>query len=131
LIRHLYDKHQQKINYLLVGIWNTVFGYSVFLALYFYFGAQVHYLLIWLISTILSITNAYIGFKSFVFKTSGNYLHEYFRFYVVYSGSMVLNLVLLPLGVEVLRISPPITQIGIIFIGAFVNYLGHKRISFA
>lgn len=131
MIRRLYNKHQQKINYVLVGIWNTIFGYSVFVALYFLFGKSVHYMFIWVVSTVLSITNAHIGFKSFVFRTRGNYLQEYLRFYVVYSGSMVLNLVLLPLCVEMFRITPPVAQAGIICIGAVVNYLGHKHISFA
>ena len=131
MIKHLYKKHQQKINYLLVGIWNTIFGYSVFVALYFLFTPHIHYMVIWAVSTVLAITNAYIGYKAFVFKTKGNYLREYLRFYVVYSGSMVLNLVLLPLGVELLKIAPPVAQAGIIVISVVFNYLGHKHFSFA
>jgi len=131
MIKRLYKKHQQKINYLLVGIWNTIFGYSVFVALYFLFGQRVHYMLIWLVSTVLAITNAYIGYKSFVFKTRGNYLREYLRFYLVYSGSMVLNLVLLPLCVEMLKITPPVAQAGIILISVIFNYLGHRHFSFS
>jgi len=131
MIRRLYKKHQEKFNYLLVGIWNTIFGYSVFVALYYLFGQWAHYMFIWVVSTVLAITNAYIGFKSFVFRTKGNYLREYLRFYVVYSGSMLLNIVLLPLCVEILRIAPPAAQGGIICVGAVVNYLGHKHFSFS
>jgi len=130
-MKRLYKKHQQKIDYLLIGIWNTIFGYSVFVALYFIFAAYIHYMVIWAASTVLAITNAYIGYKAFVFRTKGNYLREYLRFYVVYSGSMGLNIILLPLCVELLKITPPLAQAGIIVISVVFNYLGHKYYSFA
>src|SRR3989339_210863 len=129
-MKRLYKKHQQKINYLLVGVWNTIFGYGVFLALYFVSKPYVHYLVPWLVSNILAITNAYVGYKIFVFKTRGNYLQEYLRVYVVYGGSMALNLIYLPLCVEFLRISPPLDQAGWIFVSVIFSYLGHKNYSF-
>lgn len=130
-MKRLYKKHQEKINYLLVGGWNTVFGYGVFVSLYYLFAAKVHYLVIWLISNILAITNAYIGYKAFVFKTRGNYLLEYLRVYVVYGGSMALNLIYLPFCVEILKITPPVAQAGWIAVNFVFSYLGHKHFSFS
>ena len=95
-MKHFYKKHQEKIDYLLVGGWNTIFGYLVFVLLYYLFSSKIHYILLFILSNILSITNAYIGNKVFVFKTQGNYIREYLRFYVVYGGAMMLNCVLLP-----------------------------------
>lgn len=118
------------MNYLLVGGWNTAFGYLVFLALYYLFVSRIHYLIIFVISNIISITNAYIGYKIFVFKTKGNYLKEYARFYLVYGGAMALNFILLPVCVELLKISPPAAQGGLIFITIIYSYLGHKNYSF-
>lgn len=129
-MKRLFLKHQRKINYLLVGGWNTLFGYGVFVALYVLFRAQVHYMLIWLATTVLSITNAYLGYKTFVFKTRGNYLKEYFRFYAVYSGGMALSLIFLPIGVEWLKLSPPIAQGGLMFLNVGFSYFGHKHFSF-
>lgn len=130
MVKRLYKRHRQKINYLLVGIWNTIFGYSLFIALYYFFGNRMHYMLIWGVSTVLSITNAYFGYRAFVFQTTGNYWREYFKFYVVYSGSMVINLVLLPLCVEMFKISPPLAQGGLIFLSVGFSYFGHKHFSF-
>jgi len=110
LIRHLYHKHKEKINYLLVGGWNTVFGYFTFVLLYFLFSQRIHYLFLLVISSILSITNAYIGYKTFVFKTKGNYVREYLRFYLVYGGVMLINFIALPIIVEFTHFSPPIAQ---------------------
>jgi putative flippase GtrA len=129
-MRRLYARHREKINYLLVGGWNTVFGYLNFLLLYAVLGTRVHYLVIFLISTVLSITNAYVGYKIFVFKTHGHYVREYARFYGVYGATTVLNFLLLPVGVEVLHLSPPIAQGGLILLTIGLGYLGHKHFSF-
>lgn len=129
-MRRLYQRHKEKIDYLLVGGWNTIFGYLTFLALYYMLAARVHYLILLVISNVLSITNAYIGYKIFVFKTRGNYLREYLRFYVVYGIALVLNLILLPVCVELFRLSPPLAQGGLIFINVIFSYLGHKNFSF-
>jgi putative flippase GtrA len=130
MIKNLFKKHQRKINYLLVGGWNTIFGYLVFVALYFLFHRQLHYMVIFIVSNIISITNAYIGFKFVVFKTKGNYLREYLRFYIVYGTTIALNLVLLPVLVEIFHISPVIAPAGLVFISALFSYIGNKKFSF-
>ena len=129
-MKRLYDRHSEKINYLLVGAWNTAVGYGAFVALYHLLGHQVHYLLILVLSNVISITNAYIGYKIFVFKTEGNYLREYTRFYVVYGSAFLLNFALLPLCVEIFRLSPVIAQAGLMFINVVFSYFGHKNFSF-
>jgi putative flippase GtrA len=114
----------------LVGGWNTLFSYLVFAALYFLLRGYLHYMVLYVISSVLSITNAYIGFKLFVFKTRGHYLREYSRFYVVYGGALALNLLLLPLVVETCRISPVVAQAGLALITVAFSYFGHKNFSF-
>lgn len=129
-MRKLYYEHKQKIDCLVVGAWNTLFGYGAFLALYYLFANRVHYLVLLVLSNVISITNAYIGYKIFVFKTRGNYLREYARFYLVYGFIMLLNLMLLPLGVELFRLPPPIVQGGFTFFNVFLSFWGHKHFSF-
>ncbi|KKR38755.1 MAG: GtrA family protein [Parcubacteria group bacterium GW2011_GWF2_40_10] len=122
--------HKEKIAYLLVGVWNTIFGYGSFVLLYYLFSLYVHYLFLLVISNILSITNAYVGYKFFVFKTKGDYLKEYIRFYLVYGVAFILNLVLLPVIVEFFKISPVIAQIFVIGLVIITSYFGHKHYSF-
>lgn len=117
------------IKFLVVGGWNTLFGYGIFIALY-YAPFKLHYIIIQIISTILAITNAYIFYKFFVFKTRGNYFREYLRFYVVYGTVFLINLVLLPFLVEILKFNPVIGQ-GILLVGTIIaSFFGHKRFSF-
>lgn len=125
---NIYTEHKEKIRYLFVGGWNTLFGYAVFIGLYYF--VPLHYMVIVTIANILAITNAYMCYKFLVFKTRGNYVGEYLRFYVVYGGSMLLGLMLLPLFVELLRLHPVLAQTILVPIGIVVSYLGHKHFSF-
>lgn len=96
----------QFIRYLLVGCWNTGFGYGVFFLIYSYLKVRLSYTLAYnaanIASQIFAITNAYIGYKCFVFQTRGNYLREYLRFYVVYGVTAIINILLLPVVVTLL-----------------------------
>ncbi|OGC22182.1 hypothetical protein A3J90_02195 [candidate division WOR-1 bacterium RIFOXYC2_FULL_37_10] len=87
-------------------------------------------MILFFISNIIGITNAYISYKFFVFRTRGNYLKEYLRFYIVYGFSMLFGFFLLPFSVEVLRVSPLIAQGIIIIITILISYIGHKNFSF-
>ncbi len=129
-IKKLYQRHQEKINYLAVGAWNTLFGYVFFALLYFLFGKTLHYLVLLVLANIVSITNSYLGYKFFVFKTKGNYLREYLRVYMVYGVAMLINLALLPLVVEGLKINPVPAQGFLVFVNVIFSYFGHKKISF-
>lgn len=122
--------HEQKIRYLIIGGWNTVFGYGVFAALYFWLEGLIHYLIILSISYVLSITNAYIGYKLFVFRTRGNILREYLRFYVVYGAAFLVNLATLPLFVEILKLNMYVAQAIVTIITILGSYVLHKNFSF-
>lgn len=122
--------HEQKIRYLIIGGWNTVFGYGVFAALYFWLEGSIHYLVILSISYVLSITNAYIGYKFFVFQTKGNIVREYLRFYVVYAAAFLVNLAILPLLVEIGDLNMYISQALVTMLTIIGSYILHKNFSF-
>ncbi len=126
----LVNLNKEKINYLLVGAWNTAFSYLAFAALYFLLRTVLHYEVLLVVSSILSITNAYIAYKLFVFKTKGHYLREYSRFYVVYGGSLLMNLVLLPVFVVIFGLSPLAAQAGLSVFTVVFSYYGHRNFSF-
>jgi len=120
----------QPVIYLLVGGWNTVFGMGVYAALYYGLGTRVHYLVLLIPSNILAITNAYVCYKLFVFKTRGHVLREYFRCYVVYGGMMVLGAALLFALVKGLKLSPVVANCVCIAATTVVSYLAHRTYSF-
>lgn len=122
-------RNTEFIRFLVAGAWNTAFGYGVFVLL-FYLPLKLHYIVVLILSNIISITNAYVCYKIFIFKTHGNYLNEYLRFYGVYGTTFLINLLLLPFFVEILKIHPVISQGMVLSVTIFASYFGHKHFSF-
>lgn len=122
--------HEEKIRFLLVGGWNTLLGFVLFVVLYDLLHDMIHYSIILTISYFLGISQAYLCYKFLVFSTKGNYLKEYLRFYMVYAVAFTINLAMLPLLVEVLKITPIVSQGVIVLITVIISYVGHKNFSF-
>jgi putative flippase GtrA len=131
-VRELYEKHWAKVHYLLVGGWNTFFGYSVFITLYYVTASfNVHYEVVLVLSQIINVTSAYLFYKKFVFKTKGNYFQEYFRFWQFYWLSLVVNLVSLPVLVELLHLNLILSQ-GLLTVATGVSsYFWHTNHTFS
>lgn len=127
------------IRYLAVGAWNTLFGYACFAGLTALFTGRIPegYLVASLLSNVISITVSFLGYKWFVFRTSGNYFREWLRCLGVYSVSIVFSLVALPAAVHLLRQDPKLSLHAPYIAGAIVtacsvavSYFGHKHFSF-
>jgi putative flippase GtrA len=138
LIRHF--PPGQFGRYLVVGLGNTIFGYSAYAGLTALLIPQVPYAYVFagLISGLLNITFSFLTYKWFVFKTKGNYLREWSRCIVVYGGTMLLGTAMLPVTVFLLQHLTPAEKsapyiAGAIQMGAGVlaGFLGHKNFSFA
>jgi putative flippase GtrA len=117
--------------YLVSGVWNTAFGYGVFVLLAASLASRVHYLLIAVAANVLAITNAYIVHKVFVFRTKGNYLREYGRYYVIYGATAVAGLALLALFVDGLGLNLYLAQACVLGLQIVASFIGHRRFSFA
>jgi putative flippase GtrA len=127
------------LRYLLVGGFNTVFGYGLFALLNWSFKGlgTYSYMLAAVVSNLIAITVAFLGYKWFVFRTRGNYLLEWIRCLGVYGSSMLIGLAGLAILTPMLRrnLSRPelasyvaaaiMTAVTVLF-----SFLGHKNISF-
>ena len=126
--------------YLLVGFWNTAFGYGCYLAFTLFFTRLTHfypYVFANLAASLLNISVAFLGYKWFVFKTHGNYLKEWLRCLGVYSGIIVLSTAALPPLVGFLRHATEYQKSAPYIAGAIVmaatvvlSFFGHKYFSF-
>jgi putative flippase GtrA len=125
--------------YLLVGLWNTLFGYSDYAALTYLLAPVVphSYIPASIIAAPLNMTVAYLGYKWFVFKTRGNYLREWSRCMVVYGSAMVLGIALLPLVVYLVRATTGLDRSAPYVAGALLmgftviySFIGHRNFSF-
>jgi putative flippase GtrA len=91
----------QFMRYLLVGAWNTAFGYVTYAALTWVLSRHLAYGYLYaaVFSNFIAISVAFLGYKWFVFKTHGNYLREWLRCFVVYGAAALPGLLLLPVVV--------------------------------
>lgn len=129
----------QFLRYLLVGIWNTVFGYGTYALLTALLMPKLRFGYIYaaVLSNLISITVAFFGYKIFVFKTKGNYLVEWFRCILIYGAGMLPGLVLLPLVVEGLhhgfgleRSAPYLGGALVMGLTVIASFFGHRYFTF-
>jgi hypothetical protein len=69
-------------------------------------------------------------FRIFVFKPTGGFLKEYFKINLFYLFYFALNVALLFLLVDVLKIYPIVSQIFITCFLVIFSYLGNKYFTF-
>jgi putative flippase GtrA len=130
--------HYVKVRFVVVGIWNTIFGYGIFCLFETLFTRHFStkfagYMVAMVVAQVLSVTNAYICHKFITFRSKAKgkaIIAEYFRFYATYIVTFVIGLVLLPAFVEIVGITPKIAAAVITLICMVVSYLGHSRFSF-
>jgi putative flippase GtrA len=120
----------QRVRYLLVGGYNTVFGYGVFAALYLLIGDWAPYLALAFVANVVGVLNAFVAYRLLVFRVRGNLGRDLVRFSSVYLVAFVLNLALLPVAGEVIGLPTLLAQAVVLFVTAVISYLGHKNFSF-
>jgi putative flippase GtrA len=131
-------KHQFKVKFVLVGIWNTIFGYFIFVALdtlfsYLFETRYLAYMSAMAFSNIITIVNAFIFHKFITFKSMVRgkaMIMEYFRFSTIYLFTFGISLALLPFFVEILNFNTKISGAFVVLISAVISYLGHSNFSF-
>lgn len=134
----LKTRHQVKAKFVLVGIWNTIFGYGIFCLFDTLFAwllstRSAAYMCAMVLAQILAVINAYICHKYITFKSAAKgkaIIAEFFRFSTTYVVTFCLSLVLLPALVEIGHIHPKTAAAIIILICTVISYLGHSRFSF-
>ncbi len=136
--KQLWLTHQVKIRFFLIGVWNTIFGYLVYISLdyllaFVFQKRYVAYMTAAIISNIIATISAFLFHKHITFKSTvrgKGVMIEFFKFYSTYTATTILGFALLPFFVEVLKIDPKISGAFLIPIVAIVSYFGHSRFSF-
>jgi len=125
-----YFSRREKLLYLAVGFWNTVFGYSIWALMQYLLGEYLPYAVVLVLAWPIVVLNAYVGYRRIVFRSQGRVLTELPRFSLVYLVTLIANLALLPIALRVLPFH--IYVIEALFTSAVVvcSYLGHKYFSF-
>lgn len=131
-------KHDVKVKFVLVGIWNTIFGYIVFFVLdtvfeNLFIKRYFAYMLAMVLGQIIATINAFIFHKYITFKSNvrgKGIIFEFLRFCLTYVFTFTLSLILLPFFVELINVHPRISAAMVILICSLISYVGHSRFSF-
>ncbi len=121
---------KQKIRFLLVGGFNTVFGYSMFTLMYFWLGSLTGYVITLLAAHLVSSTLAFVLYRRFVFNDDSASASTYLKFQSVYLFPLVSNLVVLPLLVEALNWNVYLAQATFSVGWVFASFFAHKNFTF-
>jgi putative flippase GtrA len=120
----------RKLRFLVIGGWNTLFGYTCFYVLYLIAADVLHYLIIAVIAHVINVIQAYVMQRRLVFRSDAGVAGEFLRFNASLIGTLLFNLVAMYLLVKVTGISPLIAQAIVILTSLILTYVLHSRISF-
>ena len=112
--------------YLLVGLWNSVFGVGIFLILSQSFP-KLSDSLVLLIAYVVSIVQAHFMQRKFVWNSSEKYFQELVRFSGAYISQFVANLVLLQIFVRFVGLNRSVSQVIIVLILTVVMFFVNKN----
>ncbi|MGO4185780.1 GtrA family protein [Paenibacillus sp. MCAF9] len=116
------------MKFIVVGILNTIVGFSVF-----YLSLEVfhfNYLVSLVISHIIGVTNSYLWNKSWTFNIRYHSFSMVLKFGLTYLLTFIINSALLVLLVEIFKQNPVISQLFSMVITTAISFVGQKYWSF-
>lgn len=116
--------------YLVVGTWNTLFGFGCFSLLYYLFHERLAPTVIVAIAYVVSSLNGFLAFRYLVFAPVTHPVIEYLRYQAVYLPLLALNLVVLPLALRYSELNAYAIQALFVIFVVIAGYLGNKHFAF-
>lgn len=121
----------EKFRFLLVGGFNTFFGFFIFTGLTLTLKTVPHgYMVALVISQIVSNFVAFYLHRKVTFRVQGQVVKDFVRFTMINLVSYVINLVVLPLFVNFGHMNPIAAQFLILIVTTMISFVGHKFFSF-
>jgi putative flippase GtrA len=123
-------RDHEKLRYLGVGIWNTVFAYLSFAFIYMLLHARVHYLLVSLAAHLVAVCNAFVCQRWLVFHSRSPWFKPFLRFnlaQLLVAGWGIIGVAFL---VEVIKLRPLSAQLLAMTVAVIASYFLSKNYSF-
>lgn len=122
-------QNDMRVRFVLVGMFNTGFGYLLFVILELAF--QLYFLSLYGSFAVASIV-AFLLHRHYTYRVagSGQVWVDFARFLGVYVITLAINSVALPLLVEIVGLPSILAQGIIVFATTMISYFGHKLFSF-
>lgn len=120
----------EKTLFLMVGGFNTAFGFSAFVVIQFLWGKTIGYLGSLYAAHVVASIVAFILYRKIVFKVKGQWITDFVRFQGVYIVPLLANTIALPILVSYFHWNVYAAQASMVVVITVFSYLGHKFVSF-
>ena len=128
-VENIWFRVPQKLRFLLVGGFNTVFSYLLFAFLVVVL--KIPYKAALIINYIIAVNVSIFTMRYYVFHSFGNLMKEYTKAWGVYLTTLVLNYVAMYFMVDVYQMNELLGQAIYTVLITFFIYFMHKYVSFA
>lgn len=130
----LYERHGEKLRFLVIGVWNTLFSIGVLWLLDRFIpydqDSVIQKGLILVVQWVICVSQNFLTFKFLVFQSKGGWISEYLRMYVTYLATFVIQSVLTLTISGAFNLSVFWANLPTTFIVMIVSYIGHKYFTF-
>jgi putative flippase GtrA len=143
----LYARHGEKLRFLVVGGWNTLFSVARFNVLYFLAGPSLRalagtggglaqliaandYNVVFWAGWVLSVPQSTLTMKYLVFRSRGHLGRELGKAFLVYLPAQGVASAMMWLLVGLAGLHPTLAQLCTIAVATVISYLGHKFFTF-
>jgi len=120
----------QTLRFLIVGGYNTAFGYLAFAVLYLAFGHRIHYLVVGLMAHAVAVVNAFVVYRAFVFRSARKWFPEFLRFNLSQLATLGFGMAGLYLLVNFGRMNPLLAQAVVVSASVVLSYALHRFYTF-
>ncbi len=121
---------REQLQYLVMGGYNTLFGYALFVVLYTFFRDTLPLTAILIVGYTIGVANNYVIYRVVVFRSHVAVWREFPRFSLVYIVTLAANLVALPLALHALKLSAYVLQAAFTLIVVVATYGANKYFGF-
>lgn len=134
MIKNIYSKHKEIINYLIFGILSTIVNlltYYILIFTLFNSNNPIELQITNIISWIISVTFSYITNKIYVFQSNNeNITKEIIKFYSSRLTTLFLDILLMFIFVTIFNLNDKIIKLIVAIIIIILNYILSKLIVF-
>jgi putative flippase GtrA len=120
----------RQFRFVVVGLWNTLAGYLLFVLIYSLFSNTLPYPVLAVLAHVAAVTQSFFCQRWVVYRSDGHWLREYGRFHLTHLGLFLLSLACLTALVEWGAWHPLVAQAVVTAGTAFVSYFAHTFFTF-
>lgn len=130
IIRALTLWNSQQFRFIVVGAWNTLAGYLLFVLFYQLLSHELPYPVLATLAHVAAVTQSFACQRRFVYRSEKHWLQEYGRFHVAHLGLFLLSLGCLSGLVEWGGWHPMLAQAVVTVGAALTSYFVHTFYTF-